>query len=656
MQPNKLLRSNSPYLIIVLSLLLVFIALGLGKPVRVGDGSEYYGMFYAWDLTHRPWMNAASYAAYEKLHATNTILGLVTREQLANAFQALRVGETSDFNHFWFFSLLAVICSKLLAVIGIKLTIHQSFLAVHFVLLAMTGSIAYRYFSWKGVLAIGLMLLASPMFWFIDKVHTEFMTVCLVLSAIMLLRAERYTASAMLIALASTQNPSFALVACIPLFYRVVLQRERAYSLFEVAMLVTTVLGVLMHPAYYFMRYGVPTPQLLAGGAALGANLSTFYVWIVDPDVGLLPNWPLGLGVLVLALLSLAQRRGAPLKTVPVRWTAFFLLYLAINFYAHSSTTNLNSGATPGLARYALWYLPLMFPVFLYVLDLFTPRSRAFYGALLVLVAVCAVSLKINDPRRYEQYSNPSLSSRFLQTRLPGLYNPPVEIYVERFSGIGEEVHQRPLRALVGPDCGKVLVMAGADKRDALAAPGCMFDPVKLNAYVNSPQFALDTGGLPAQPAYRRMPDSAAAALLLTVPKGEHRVGSDGPRASILGDGWSVPEPWGIWSQQKSASLVIPCNQAQYFHGAPQFTLTLQLRPFQQQKIQVTTASGVVWEGAINQTDQRVAVPLKPADCRRGRALVTLELPNAVSPMQLGMSGDARMLAVGLSAYEITVP
>ncbi|WP_217619259.1 hypothetical protein, partial [Achromobacter sp. GbtcB20] len=166
---------------------------------------------------------------------------------------------------------------------------------------------------------------------------------------------ERYLAAALFIALASTQNPSFALVACIPLFYRVVLQRERRYSLFEVAMAVAVVVAVLAHPVYYFARYGVVTPQLLAGGAALGGNIWTFYVWIVDPDLGLLPNWPLGLLVLLAALVAYLRKPVSLAGPGTWRVTAFVLACCAINFFAHSSTTNLNSGATPGLARYALW-------------------------------------------------------------------------------------------------------------------------------------------------------------------------------------------------------------------------------------------------------------------------------------------------------------
>lgn len=657
MPARPFLKQIAPYLLIGAALLLLFVVLGHMRPVRVGDGSEYYGLFYAFEAGHRPWMAPQAYAAYERLFASGSVLGLVPREFLANAFTALRVGETSDFNHFWFYSLLAFGCNKLAALFGIALSVHRSFVALHLVCMSATCAIAYRLFSWKGVLAVALMLLASPMLWFMDKAHTEFMTVCLATSAVMLVMGQRYLAAALCLALASTQNPSFALIACIPLFYRAVLERQRAYAWTEVAMAVLVVLAVLMHPVYYFCRYGVATPQLLAGGAALGANLSTFYVWIIDPDVGLLPNWPLGVAVLVLALLSLWPRSGAaPVRAIDRRWLAFALGYLLINFYAHSSTTNLNSGATPGLARYALWYLPLAFPLFLRVFTLFPTRSRAWYAALPLLLLLCAASLWTNDPRRFEQYTRPSWPSLFVQTHLPFLYNPPAEIFAERYAGIGEEVHQRAVRAVIGPDCRKMLVWPGPQRHGAIGAPDCMFDPARLGAYVDSAAFLQRSGALGAgAPFYASLAGEDVAGLQIVLRSGPHSAASDATSVSIMGQGWSVREAWGTWSDSAAPQLALPCNPAQYYDGKP-FTLLLKLRPFQRQTLTVRAGRTVLWEGAVTEVDQVVAVPLTPANCKRGVVRLTLELPHAVSPLRLGQSGDGRLLGVGLSSFEVKVP
>jgi len=636
-----------PYLCICLALLVLFLVMARFPSIRVGDGSEYYGLYYAWSVTLRPWMTVAAYDAYGTLVASGKVIGVVSQEMLVDAFQALRVGATSDFNHFWFYSLLAFLCGKLASLLGIGLSVHASFLALHCALLSGTAAIAYHYYRWKGVVAVAMMLLVSPVFWFIDKAHTELMTVCLVLSAVILMRTQRYIAAALLIALASTQNPSFALVATIPLFYRVILQRERAYTLLEAAMLVAVVLAVLMHPVYYFTRYGVVTPQLLAGGASMGANLSTFYVWILDPDLGLLPNWPLGCAVLLVLLVARLAGRGAPRgQSIDRRWFGFVLLYLAINFYAHSSTVNLNSGATPGLARYALWYLPLAFPLFLQACGLFPYRTKRFYVGVVALAALAAVSAYVNDPRRPEQFTQGSLTSRFIQSRLPQLYDPHWEVFVERYSGIGEAVFSSNVRAVIGPDCAKMLVIPGRDRRDALA-PGCMYDQAKLNAYVNAlPDVPLTGSG--KQPAYSRLPARDTAALARTVLTGAHEIGVNGDGGEMLLAGWSGREDWGAWSQEPRATLLFPCTVG----GGP-LAVTLRMRPFGKQAIVISSGGQVLWQGDIVENNQPVSFEFTPADCVNGLQQVTFDIPGAVSPLAQGLSGDGRKLGVGMMSYDI---
>ena len=80
------------------------LALAAGRPVRVGDGSEYYALFLAWRAGGRPFMTDAAWAAYEALYAGRSVDGLVAPHDLVRAFPALVQGATADFNHFWFYS------------------------------------------------------------------------------------------------------------------------------------------------------------------------------------------------------------------------------------------------------------------------------------------------------------------------------------------------------------------------------------------------------------------------------------------------------------------------------------------------------------------------------------------------------------------------
>ena len=171
------IKSVAPYLYIILGLLVVFFFnFRMFNPLRVGDGGEYYALYYAWDTTSRPWMTSIAYDAYEKMYASHSIRDFVSRDVFENAFPALKLGVTGDFPHFWFYSFLAFLCAKLLSLIGITLQVHKSFLVLHYILLVVTTSISYRFYRWNGVLVVLLMTFISPMLWYLDKVHTELFT------------------------------------------------------------------------------------------------------------------------------------------------------------------------------------------------------------------------------------------------------------------------------------------------------------------------------------------------------------------------------------------------------------------------------------------------------------------------------------------------
>lgn len=649
------LRRARPYLLLCLAVTLVFLVLSSLPALRVGDGAEYYAMFYAWTEGWRPWTTAASQAAYDALLASHKVIGLVPREAFDAAFAALRIGETTDFNHFWFYSLLAALCHQLVALAGVNLSPHASFLLLHALLVAATFSAGYRYYGWRGAAAVGLLLVASPMVWFLDKVHTELFTVCLLALGLMQMQRQRYAAAALWFALVSTQNPSFALIAGMPWAWRVLGQWRQPYRAGELLLLAGAAVTVLLHPAYYQWRYGVVTPQLLAGGAELGANLSTFYIWILDPDLGLLPNWPLGAAALLLGAWLWLSRQGRPAATADHVGDAnprgaaarfvlplFVLLFMLINFFAQSSTTNLNSGGTPGLARYALWYLPLGLPLLLWIAARVRWRSAAGYALGLLCVVLTVGSIVCYDPRQPEQYHQPTLLSYTLQHTLPGWYDPPPAVFIKRYSGAGDS---RTFQMVVGPDCRKTLLLGHGYMPGATAPGHCLYDHAQLDAY----RRALgDTGE-----RYVYLSDAQAAQLRYQAAPGAYQVGLDGHGGFALGTGWSNREPWGVWSDGKQATLYFPCNAAGQAGAGPTLPLALALRPFSSQQLTIRSGGAVLWQGPLAPDGPPIRVA---ARCEQGAATVTIDISNPTRPSDLLQSNDTRRLGIGLSSFEILTP
>lgn len=490
-----------PYPVAVLCLLVIYALFWGATPVRVGDGSEYYAMFLSWAETRRPWMTPPAFDAYERLFASNQIGYMVPRDSLEEAFPALRLNGQADFNHFWFYSLLAYLAAAALGLFGVSVGVHQGFLLLHLGLLLASFAMAARLLSTRGVLAVAVLTLSSPMVWYLDKVHTELFTYCTVLMAVIALMRDRYLVAALCLALASTQNPSFALLAALPYGYRFVVLGRRPFSWLETVLAVATALIVLAHPVYYFLRFGVPTPQMLAGGASIGANLAYLHIWLLDPDIGLFPNWPVGVLLVVIGTVALWPQ---PFRLArPSFLVVFAGLFFAVNLLAHASTTNLNSGATPGPARYALWYIPMFLPVVMAAFGWMTPLRRkwALWG--LVLVLSC-VNLRASWPGWAENNFAPTRLSRFVQTYLSALYTPPAEVFAERFSGLGEGSRAPYARAIVGPDCRKVLVYPQPVRFLVTIPAQCGIADSQILAFVQTQ--ALPDGG----PVFLWLPDDLA--------------------------------------------------------------------------------------------------------------------------------------------------
>jgi len=639
-----------PYLFIALGLGIVFAFLLQLKPTRVGDGSEYYALYLAFIKTLRPWMTDSSFAEYARLVHSGHILGMVPSEHLSQAFPALKLIGTADFNHFWFYSLLAAMIGSTSGLVGAQVEPHTSFLILHWLLLCVPTGLAFRYYGWKGVAVVVLMTFGSPLIWFTDKVHSEFFTYCLALVSVICVLRVNYISAAVGMALASTQNPSFAIVAGFLLCTQVVVGRHRKYELLEVVGIAATVLIVFLHPCYYFFRFGVLTPQLLAGGADLGGNLSSFYIWIFDPDLGLLPNWPMGIAFLVVGgiFLCSSNKNNVKYKSNLSFWL-FFLVYFLSAIYAHSSTQNLNSGATPGVARYALWYSPLVFPFALWSFTWVAENRIKIVIASVMCLFLFSLNVYQNYPARSESYSTPTKLSKFIQKKLPGFYNPPAEVFLERYSGLGETPGAATVMAVVGPDCKKVLLIPGIDKNRVTAPSSCRLDVEALAVTLKQKQ-----SNLSAAKYFNLIEDEISSARFVPALNKDYGLKSGGEGGQVLLSGWSARESWGVWSDGNEAKLQFPApsnisnKNVKILLNLVAFTNGKRLGT----KLSINAGSQQLWKGELTGTPTDVVIGIPIIGIVDGSANVSLLIANPASPLSMGLSSDARNLGVGLLSFK----
>lgn len=623
----------------VAGLLLLGVAAALLLPVaRVGDGMEYYGLFYAWSQTLRPWMNETSFVLYQQLHESGSIVGTLDRSYLEAAFPALRLGETADFNHFWFYSLLAALVNAPFALVGLSLGAHGSFLALHALLFVGLLAIATICHGWRGFWTVVMVTFGSPIVWYFNKVHTEFLTYCMTLAGIILAMRNQLVASAVLMAAAATHNPGLSFVPVVLVAIRGLLEQKVAYSRWEVIGAVAIVLLLALHPVYYFLRYEVVTPQLLAGGAAPGAGLSYAYIWLVDPDVGLFPNWPLGLALLIAGVFlwrfvtrDVCLRPVSPLHL----WVAIAVFFVA-SIYSHASTENLNSGATPGLSRYALWYIPLIYPAALAVTAAIlhlTGFRRVALGSIVWTGVLAGLILTLST--RWESYTSPSFSSRLVQTYTPWLYTPPAEIFAERYSGLGEAI--LPL-AVVGPDCRKTLLLPWRANEDVITVSDhCPFNGDQIRPWVSS---ARDGA---SGPIFVELDPNDPAVVMPLAPVAIGQVvGHDTVDSNIALSGWSGAEPSHRWSNRPESSIGFTLPEP----ALPNLCMIVDGFTYGRQTITASIDGNLLIEQTLH-GDARLVVPTGE---RTGATKIDLSYSDPTTP-----PNDPRLIAFGLRSFVIDV-
>jgi len=648
-------QAVTQYLVAVLISFCIFIPFFFfTQPVRVGDGSEYYAMGVSWAETHRPYMTESGWAHYNLLYQSNAIPGIESPQQLRSFAPYLVSSGGQDFNHFWFYSLAAAFIAELGDYSGLTISLHAAFLVLHFLLLAALFSNAVYFYQWQGLLTALVLTLLSPVFWYLDKVHTEFFTFAVTSIAVIFFLKRRYFASALCLALAATQNISFLLISLFVLMVGVVQNGKGKWNASSILLIGGSLLLNALHPLYYLTRYGVPSPQFLSGSAQAGLYLSRFWIWLLDPDVGLLPNWWFGCLVLLIALFITAKRKWRFDYLRP--WLGFLLVFLVVSLVAQSSTINLNSGASPGPSRYALWYLCLFFPALLLIIR--TNRQKWWMRtgfSILVLLGGIYSAMNFLPVSGSTAHCQPSALSWWLQRNLPGLYDPPAEIFTERYGGACELIVSHKKAAIIGPDCRKIYLTGSNLSGDFLitGAAGCNLDFAKINSKVKN---RIQSGEWPGGDGYFHLStEDVVNAAFIPVVGVEYSFGLGSPLTQAIGVNyhqWGLLEDWGFWSVGKSAVLHLPCP-ADAEQAEPPVNIELELEPFVYNDHSAVNASIELdgktgWSGTLSEP-QVLRMALPDGTCSQIN-MVTMRIlvNNPASRAELGISGDLRNLGVGL--------
>ena len=136
----------------------------------------------------------------------------------------------------------------------------------------------------------------------------------------------------------------------------------------------------------------------------------------------------------------------------------------------------------------------------------------------------------------------------------------------------------------------------------------------------------------------------------------EFKQNSDGIK--YLLNGWSQPEQWGIWSDDKSSLLrlditsIIRSDIALLIDG---HAFLAKKHPSQDINIIVNgkKISTLNYNLKFNNSIRELTIPKKLATKNNGHLMIRFDFKNPKSPSELGLSGDTRRLGLGLTSIEI---
>lgn len=425
--------------LVVISLAIVAVLAITATQQRTGDAHQYVAMTQLLAERKPPWLDPndqETLAAWMRSRASDS--GFATGA-LAIRQPALIHDGVQELSHFWAFPLVVSPLWALFA--SAHLDPLTAFPIVNSLLLGTAIIAVYQTFGF----AAALLGLASPLLWFVARAQVEVFTVSLLLLAMCSARGGRWAWGSLLIALAATQNLPISMG--VPLFWCAGIGhwlaaqdgnigRQALISKINVkaVAIATLAIGVaLLHPAYYIWRLGVFTPQQLNGGIS-GAipDMTRLLAPIADPDIGFAWWMPVQSALALLGLCWLVRDlRQGKRRDTHLMSTIFVSGVMALWFLVvFAQTTNVNSGGTVHVSRYALWLLPLCLPAAAIAIDRLALRSGMALPAFLILLLLLNVAYF--KPDQQERYVEHSPQATWLLSNAPWLYWPLPELFVER--------------------------------------------------------------------------------------------------------------------------------------------------------------------------------------------------------------------------------
>lgn len=626
--------------------LLVVLALTL-TAIRSGDGQYYFAMLEGLANSGSPAITqAASEAAFART-GLNTSTGMVIAATDGRLYAW----------HFFAYPLINVPAYKLLQALG--LDVLKAFqltnaalvaLSLIYILVLSRVSCAARWF-----IAGGLILSSGTIYF--QWTHPEIYSAVLVLLASIGLVERRYPLAALMAALSSLQNPSSALII-IAVFGaqawdlrghsgRGLLTRT---SLFAFGATVAAATVALIPYVWNIVQFGVPNPIANNGYILLSnINLRRLISFVFDLNQGLIVGLPLLLWAVPIALLArmtsiFTTGRASILKREDWLLIAFVLMALPT-----LGQINWNAGHSVFL-RYAAWS-GMALLVWVGVTLGGTCVSWRAVGLVPALALQTMMALYIGglSLMRFPSYVGFMPWVVPIWNHFPHFYHPLPDIYFERLNGYEGNISTPAI--LTGENGELIRILSRQPSIDLVGEEVC------------GPQGAL----MPADFRSNSLPKISNTELGFIYVTGRLVCSSRLPmvfstaagsvRRPKMNHGWSHAEQWGTWSSGTQATLQLnfqPPESGKVVMTIIGHAFVNEVHPEQKMILLIDGQQVDAWtvRHPVIKIERKIVIDSQRLNLQ-GRLSLDFRLPNAVSPSTLGLSGDSRKIALGLSEIRL---
>ncbi len=631
--------------------IIVFLILRQSIGYRVGDGMEYYSMLFNLASDFVPFGTKESFSLYDNYVNQTENMGFYSSDLLSSAFSIFsnNEGNEIDYPHFWFFSLLAVPFYWVLNLLG--LDIGLAFTFVNLLCLIFVLKVAKSNYNSLGVTAAILIIISSPIIWYVNKAHTEFFTVTLMMAAVIYLMKNKLLIASLLFAIIGTQNPPFSILSVLVGGYALFDLKASIFTKKNIVFCLIIFFFLALHPAYYFHRIGVITPQLLNGISNESLTINKAFLFLFDIDIGLFINWPLGLISFVLLPFMLYKYK-MEIRKKYLPHSLIILLSCFVFMYSHGKTANLNHGAVVYMSRYALWYLAFFFPI-IYMLLKETKKGYSPYLFVFLSVFIF-LNITVNSNHQHPRYLFSSRFSDFIYTYFPSIYETEPEVFIEKAIKKEIGVSTYEYWATANDLENKVLVIKrnlSGKKLEDLSLPANAKSNYKEFVYEKANEYFTQNPEEQFVYIYPKKENFVYSPLMIN-----ENIDAGKESSSVFFSNFYPPESWGRWMHGSKGSILFSLHNENI--KGEYLELQLSIHPFlykgiEHQDIKISMNDEIIHKMKLSKSED-LKLNLKKDLLKIGNNELSLSVNSEARPIDVGINTDLRLLGLGLSGFKVS--